>query len=120
MVVALRSFVCVPGFIDRAQLFSARLSRRDRARLVKVVIYETGDPAEKVIAFYKENLKGKTQVFESKRGRLPSAAIRTEVGGVAKLLMITSNEDTGKTEISIGNISEEPVKEREEGPGARK
>jgi hypothetical protein len=95
-----------------ADTFSARLSPRDRSRLVKVVIYESDDPAEKVIAFYREKLTaGKTQIFESKRRGLPSAAIRTEINGVPKLMMITTGEETAKTEISIGNITEkEPGK----------
>jgi len=63
-----------------------------------------------VISFYKEALKGKAQVLETKTHGLPSAAIRVEVDGLYKLLVITANEDSGKTEIVIGNIQNPPVK----------
>jgi len=48
--------------------------------------------------------------LETKTHGLPSAAIRVEVDGQYKLLVITANEDSGKTEIVIGNIQNPPVK----------
>jgi hypothetical protein len=89
-----------------ADTFSARLSPRDRARLVKVVFWETADPPEKVIQFYKEKLPGKTAVAERRLHGLPAAVFRTEIDGKPKLLMVSVNEETEKTEISIGNISD--------------
>ncbi len=85
--------------------FSQRLLPQDRAKVVKAAVYETHDPTTKVISFYKENLKGKYQVLEAKKGGLPSAVFRVEVGGQYKLLMITHEEDSGKTEIVMGIIS---------------
>jgi hypothetical protein len=100
-----------PGSKDsNADKFASRLSPRDRARLVKVVILETADPPDKVIQFYKENLKGKTQVFEKKSRGVPGAVFRTEVNGKGKLIMVTTNEDTNKTEISIGDITDQMPK----------
>ena len=87
--------------------FSARLRPQDQARLVRVFIYETTDPASKVIEFYKQKLSSKTQVFEKTSRGTPSAVFRTDVSGKLKFLMITANEDTEKTEILIGDITEE-------------
>jgi hypothetical protein len=87
--------------------FSARLKPSDRARLIKAVIYESGDSTDKVIAFYKEQLKGKSQVFERSTRGIPWAVIRTEVNGKPRIVKITHNEDTNKTEIAIG-LFEEP------------
>ena len=100
-----------PGAKDiNADTFASRLSPRDRARLIKAVILETDDAPEKVIAYYKESLKGKTQVFEKQNRGVPSAVFRTEINGKAKLIMVTSNEDTNKTQISIGEITDQKPK----------
>jgi hypothetical protein len=100
-----------PGSKDiNADKFAARLSPRDRARLIKVVILETDDPPDKVIQFYRDNLKGKTQVFEKKNRGVASGVFRTEVNGTGKLIVVTANEDTRKTEISIGEISNQMPK----------
>ena len=93
-----------------ADTFSSRLSPRDRARLVKVVILQTDEPPEKVIAFYKDALKNKTEVFERKTRGVPGAIFRTEINGKGKLIMVTTNEDTNKTEISIGEITDQKPK----------
>jgi hypothetical protein len=87
--------------------FSSKLKPSDKARLIKAVIYETPDGSDKVIAFYKEQLKGKSQVFEKSFKGVPSAIIRTEVNGKPRIIKVTANEDTGKTEIAIG-LFEEP------------
>ncbi len=103
----------VPGYPGAKELsdgFSKHLLPQDRAKLVRAVMYETDDPPSKVITFYKETLKGKTQVLETKTHGMPSAAIRVEVEGQYKLLLITANEDTGKTEIVVGNIQNPPLK----------
>jgi len=89
-----------------ADTFSSRLKPQDRAKLIKLVIFETQDPPQKVIAFYREQLKGKSEILERSARGIPAAVIRTEAGGKPKLIAITSNEDTGKTEITIGNIDE--------------
>ncbi len=89
-----------------ADTFSSRLSPRDRARLIKLVIYETTDPPQKVIDFYKEQLKGRAQVIERSARGIPGAVIRAEIGGKFKLIAVTFNEDSEKTQISIGNIEE--------------
>jgi hypothetical protein len=86
--------------------FSSRLKPQVRARLVKALIYETDDPTTKVIEFYKKNLKSSSQVFEKTARGVPAAVIRTEVSGKAKLLMITADEDRGKTQILIGDIQD--------------
>ncbi len=99
-----------PGAKALSDGFSKHLLPQDRAKLVRAVLYETEDPPSKVISFYKETLKGKAQVLEAKTHGLPSAAIRVEVNGQYKLLLITANEDSGKTEIVIGNIQNPPVK----------
>jgi hypothetical protein len=93
-----------------ADTFSSRLSPRDRARLVKVVILQTDDPPDKVIAFYKETLKSKTEVFERKTRGVPGAVIRTDINGKGRLIMVTVNEDANKTEISIGEITDQKPK----------
>ena len=99
-----------PGAKELSSGFSKHLLPQDRAKLVRAVMYETEDPTSKVIDFYKETLKGKSQVLETKTHGLPSAAIRVEVDGQYKLLLITANEDSGKTEIVIGNIQKPPAK----------
>jgi hypothetical protein len=98
-----------PGAKALSGGFSEHLLPQDRAKLVRAVMYETEDPTPKVISFYKEALKGKTQVLETKTHGVPSAAIRVEVNGQYKLLVITANEDSGKTEIVIGNIQNPPA-----------
>lgn len=89
-----------------ADTFSSRLKPRDRARLVKLVIFETDDPPQKVIDFYKAQLKGRAQVLERSTRGIPGAVIRAEIDGKFKLIAVTFNEDTEKTQISIGNIEE--------------
>ncbi len=100
-----------PGAVNiNADTFSSKLSARDRARLIKAVIFRTDDAPDKVIAFYRANLKGKTEFFEKKSRGIPGAVIRTEINGKAKLIMVTYNEDTSKTEISIGEITDKMPK----------
>jgi hypothetical protein len=94
-----------PGAVTEVDSFATRLSPADRARLVKAVMYTTDDAPDKVISFYKERLTGKTQVFESSRRRIPGAVFRTEIEGKPQMVMISWNEDTSKTEITIGNIT---------------
>jgi hypothetical protein len=94
-----------PGAVTEVDSFATRLSPADRARLVKAVMYTTDDEPAKVIAFYKEKLPGKTQVFESKRRGIPGAVFRAEIEGKPQMIMIAWNEDTNKTEITIGNIA---------------
>jgi hypothetical protein len=85
--------------------FVARLKPQDRARLIKAVILETDDPSEKVISFYKNALKNeRTQVVERNVRHIPGAVFRSEINGVQKIIMIMPNEDTNKTEITIGNF----------------
>ncbi len=88
-----------------SERFARHLLPQDRARLVRARLYETKDPVEKVVAFYEESLKGKTQVLRTKTGGLPSAVIRAEIGGRYYLLTITSNEDRERTEIAVGEIA---------------
>ena len=99
-----------PGAKELSDGFIKHLLPQDRAKLIRAVMYETEDPPSKVISFYKETLRGKAQVLEAKTHGLPSAAIRVEVDGQYKLLVITANEDSGKTEIVIGNIQNPPMK----------
>jgi hypothetical protein len=99
-----------PGAKALSDGFSKHLLPQDRAKLVRAAVYETDDPPSKVISYYKETLKGKAQVLETKTHGQLSAAIRAEVDGQYKLLIITANEDSGKTEIVIGNIQNPPVK----------
>jgi len=94
-----------PGSITDTDSFAARLSPRDKARLVKAVTYRTDDPPEKVISYYKDQLKGKTQVLETKRRGVPSAVFQTQINGNPKFIMITYNEDTNKTQILISSIA---------------
>jgi hypothetical protein len=94
-----------PGAVTEVDSFATRLSPADRARLVKAVMYTTDDAPDKVISFYKERLKGKTEVFESSRRHIPEAVFRTEINGKPQMVMISWNEDTSKTEITIGNIT---------------
>jgi hypothetical protein len=93
-----------PGAQTDTNTFEAHLSPRDRARLVKAVTYRTDDPPAKVIGFYKEQLKGKMEVLETSRRGVPSAVFRTQVDGKPKIIMVTSNEDTQKTEILISTV----------------
>ena len=87
--------------------FAARLKPSDRARLVKAVLLHTDDPLEKVIEYYKEALKGShLQVLERKAHSAPGAVMTADINGEQKLIMITSNEDTGKTDILIGNVEQ--------------
>jgi hypothetical protein len=99
-----------PGVVTDTDSFALRLSPADRARLIKAITYRTDDPSAKVIAFYKEKLAGKTQVLEQNRRGNPSAVFRTEVDGKPKLIMISWNEDTNKTEIVISTVAPPPAK----------
>ncbi len=95
-----------PGASERdSDSFAKRLKPQDRARLIKAVILQTGDSSDKVISFYKDALKNdKTQVIERKMQGMPAAIFRAEINGEQKIIMITPNEDTGKTEILIGGV----------------
>jgi len=85
--------------------FAKRLKPQDRARLIKAVVLQTDDPPDKVIGFYKDALKnGHMQVMERKVGRLPGAVFGAEINGQQKIIMVTPNEDSGKTEILIGSV----------------
>jgi hypothetical protein len=85
--------------------FAKRLKPQDRARLIKAVILQTDDPPDKVISFYKDALKNdKMQVIERNSRRLPGAVFRAEINGQQKIVMVTPNEDSGKTEILIGSV----------------
>jgi hypothetical protein len=89
--------------------FEKRLNPRDRARLVKAVVTETDDPPEKVIAFYKEALKGHFQVIERKSMGRPGAVFKAEIDGKQKLIAITPPEEdsaNNKTQILIGNVED--------------
>ncbi len=94
-----------PGATTDTDSFATRLSPRDKARLLKAVTYRTNDPPAKVIAFYKEQLKGKTQVLETSRRGVPSAVFQTQIDGKPKFIMITYNEDSEKTQILISTIA---------------
>jgi hypothetical protein len=94
-----------PGATTDKDTFATRLSPRDRARLVKAVTYRTGDAPAKVISYYKEQLKGKTQVLETTRRGIPSAVFQTEIDGKPKFILITYNEDSEKTQILISSIA---------------
>jgi hypothetical protein len=92
-----------PGAKSDPDSFAARLSVRDRQRLIKAVILHTDDAPSKVIEYYKQNLgAGKTKVLEMKSHGQPSAIFQVEVAGVQKIVSIRLNEDTGQTEIFIG------------------
>lgn len=99
-----------PGAERPTDSFSARLSPRDRARLVKAVILKTDDPPSKVIEFYKEQLKGKSRVLETKNRGVPTAIFHVGVEGQDKVISVRADEDSGKTEIFIG--SSEPKVEK--------
>jgi hypothetical protein len=91
-----------PGAERPEDSFAARLSARDRARLIKAVILKTDDPPDKVINFYKEQLKGKSRLLETKTRGVPTAIFQVEVGGQQKIVSVHADEDSGKTEIFIG------------------
>ncbi len=93
-----------PGAQTDKDAWESHLSARDRARLVKAVTYRTADPTAKVISFYKEQLKGKTEVLETSRRGVPSAVFRTQVEGKPRIIMITWNEDTERTQILISTV----------------
>lgn len=95
-----------PGASEKdSDSFAKRLKPQDRARLVKAVILQTDDASDKVISFYKEALKNqRTQIVERKMQHLPAAIFRAEINGEQKIIMITPNEDSGKTEILIGGV----------------
>jgi hypothetical protein len=94
-----------PGAATEVDSFAMRLTPADRARLVKAVMYTTDDTPDKVIRFYKDRLTGKTQVLESSRRGTQEAAFRTEIDGKPLMIIVSWNEDTSKTEITIGNIT---------------
>jgi hypothetical protein len=91
-----------PGAKSNADSFAARLSPKDRARLIKAVILQTDDPPGKVIDYYKQNLGGKTKTLEMKAHGQPSAIFQVDVAGTKKIVSVRLNDDIGKTEIFIG------------------
>jgi|WetSurMetagenome_2_1015567.scaffolds.fasta_scaffold222982_2 hypothetical protein len=91
-----------PGAKSDADSFAARLSPKDRARLIKAVILHTDDPPRKVIDYYKQNLGGKTKVLEMNTHGQPSAIFQIDVAGTKKVVSVRLNDDVGKTEIFIG------------------
>jgi hypothetical protein len=97
-----------PGAKERdSDSFAHRLKPQDRARLVKAIVTETDDPSDKVINFYREALKkNNVHVLERKVSGLPAAVFGADINGVQKLVMVTPNEDTGKTEILVGSVEQ--------------
>jgi hypothetical protein len=95
-----------PGAKVATDSFTERLNARDRARLVKAITRQTGDSSEKVISFYKQTLKGNFQIIERKVAGAPAAILRVDVNGRQKVIMITPNEDTGQTEILVGDVDQ--------------
>jgi hypothetical protein len=97
-----------PGAKERdSDSFAHRLKPQDRARLVKAIVTETDDSSDKVINFYREALKkNSVHVLERKISGMPAAVFGADVNGVQKLVMVTPNEDTGKTEILVGNVEQ--------------
>ena len=94
-----------PGAQTQTDSFATRLSPRDRARLIKAIIFKTDDPPGKVIQFYKEKLpKEKTQVIETSRRGIPGAVFRSQVDGDPRIVIIKDNEDTKQTEITISSV----------------
>jgi hypothetical protein len=98
-----------PGAAADADSFSMSLPAAESAKLIKAVIYRTDDPPEKVIAFYKEKLAGKTQVIEQNRNGKAFAIFRAEVNGKSIVIMIGFNEDAKKTEIVMGTLASPPA-----------
>ncbi len=91
-----------PGAQSDSDSFSARLSPKDRARLIKAVILQTEDPPGKVIEYYKRNLGGKARILEMKNQGTPTAIFQVNAEGTQKVVSVRLNDDTGKTEIFIG------------------
>ncbi len=91
-----------PGAHSESDSFAARLSPRDRERLIKAVILQTEDPPGKVIEYYKQNLGGKARILEMKTQGTPTAIFQVDVDGTRKVISVRLNDDTGKTEIFIG------------------
>jgi hypothetical protein len=95
-----------PGAQTQTDSFATRLSPRDRARLVKAVVFKSPDAPGKVIQFYKDKLaKEKTQVVETSRRAIPGAVFRTEAGGTFRIVIVKYNEDTTQTEITISSVA---------------
>jgi hypothetical protein len=84
--------------------FAKRLTPRDRARLVKAEVYITDDPPDKVIAYYKDTLKGKARQMDYQSHGRPTGFFEVQVGDNHKFIMVYSNEDTEKTEILISSV----------------
>ncbi len=82
--------------------FSARLSPRDREKIVRAVLFQTDDPPGLVISYYKEALGQNSRVFETKKGGLPSAVFQTELEGIPRIIIVSMDEVSEKTEILIG------------------
>jgi hypothetical protein len=95
-----------PGAVSASGGFAQRLSPEDRAKLIKAAIFKTKDEPGKVIEFYKQKLdKGKTQVIETSHRGIPSAVFRTDVNDTPRVVIISNDEDTGETEITISSIA---------------
>ena len=91
-----------PGAKSDADSFAARLSPRDRQRLIKAVILHTDDAPGKVIDYYKQNLGGNAKILEMKSHGQPSAIFQVDAAGTRKIVSVRLNDDTGNTEIFIG------------------
>jgi hypothetical protein len=85
--------------------FAARLSPRARERLVKAVILTTSDPPEKVIEFYRQKLGGTARILQMSKRGVAAAVFQTEVQGQPRVITVRANEDTSKTEITIGSVA---------------
>jgi hypothetical protein len=72
----------------------------------RAVTLETADAPERVIAFYKEKLEGRSRVLEREVGGERGAIITVKVDGREKVVTVTRDSSRAVTQIAIATRGE--------------
>ncbi len=101
----------VPAYPGARQLdigtFHKEVQRKDSRDSWQTLVFVTDDPPGKVIDFYKAKLAGKVRVLQTAYKGVPSAVLNADFGARKTNIVITSDEETKKTRISIASALRE-------------
>jgi len=67
----------------------------------RAVTLETADAPERVIAFYKEKLEGRSRILERDVGGSRGAVISVKTDGLDRIVTVTRDSERGVTQIAI-------------------
>lgn len=83
--------------------FYRQVKRKDSLDSWQTAVLETADPPQKVIAFYKEKLMGKCRILQTSSRGVPSAVFNADLGARKTNIVVSTDEETQKTRISIAS-----------------